>query len=60
MSRPSLSAAVSGGSHRASLEALRDYLADALDQTDTPPATQTPPLRPTAFRPVLAELAEMD
>lgn len=57
MSRPSLSAAVSGGSHRASLEALRDYLADALDQTDSP--RDQAPLA-NRLQAVLAELAEMD
>lgn len=36
MTRPRLVKVVSKGDRLASLEALRDYLADALDNTDSP------------------------
>lgn len=57
MTRPTLLDVVRAGSQRESLEALRDYLADALDNTDSP--RDQAPLA-NRLQAVLAELAEMD
>jgi hypothetical protein len=54
--RPTLLDVVRAGSHRESLEALRDYLADALDATDSP--RDQAPLA-NRLQAVLAELSEM-
>lgn len=57
MSRKPLVPVVAAGDHRDSLEALRDYLADALDQTDSP--RDQAPLA-SRLQAVLDRLADMD